>query len=421
MFSTFLFLFNSIVFEKSFYVRMYAPLAFVTLVIATLSWELKGYFLKRKFGVCATLLVFIVALFKVTMADQWHLLHIPMMALGLGLLLISEETFLKRAFDKYKKYILYLVGVAFLVAPLFLLFVDIFLGSLGMEYVYKRTHFGYIDNLLGLARVLLTFNVTIFFTVRILKKHSLELGYMEWLLLIGVVSAVCLAIFTPHNHIYFSRFYHTPATFAMLGAGGVLSRFKRKKLFLVVFISFQIVFSFINLRYDRSNLKSGVQYLNQNLKSNDALLSFNTFLFEMGGEDLVKKAYFVEPIASQFEADKLIEYLENRVGANVYFFYKDHYGLRRELTRFFIGVDREPVKDLFTFLKHFGKGKEILKEELRGCQLVKIDRKMLIKKLRTFEQDLPKANQTFLRRTFESLKKYLPPVISKKIESLGAR
>ncbi len=387
---------QAFVFEQSVYVRFYAPLGWLMILSIVFYWEALVAFEKHK-GVwgCGFLLASFTALILPTI-DHWQVQHVAIYFLGILLTLPQTRSLFGKFNEKFSfKTKVFLGGIIVVAAPLIVFLLDLIMGQLVVDVKHRtmgRTFVTYWDNLAGILRYVLALNVCFLglgFVVRDLKT-SRGWDFYSWLFFTGIISGICIGLFNPHNHIFFSRFFYISVMMSVLGFSQMLLRPEISEKFrygiIAVFIFFNIGLFMVNAYCERSNIRVPIAWLNKNLKQNDLLLVYASDLGLNGGGSLISRAYVVNPTQDPEKIEELLARILSSESGDVYYLYTDHYEFRDRMYFSTTGQDRSPPSDLFRYVKERIPSQKVILR-LRTCGLVKFNKLDLIAGIRKLSVD----------------------------------
>lgn len=371
-----LFFLQSMVLEKSLYVRYYAPLAFLFMISLIMLWEGMQSYAQRKFLRAMGMWVFGAGLLILPTLDTWHIQHIPMFFLAFVLLFfghndarrIASLSSIARHPWRVVSFLLGMIIVAPFLTILFnFLLVNVRFGLRRMDVSFST----YWDNAAGLVRYLLAVNVSVLGLRALLRG---KWGFDVWLFLTGLLSGFAFGLFNPHGFNFYSRFFYVPVVLIVLGFSGIIassiSRPRLRYTLLGLYVVLNVLLSFTTFYYDRSTIKKAVTWLNANQEQTDVLLTFYSELGLNGGDLLMYKAHpIIEVNQDSAPIDALINLLEEHKQGTVFLLYSHHYQLRDTLYRWTTGTDRDPPNNLFRYLISAHAGGEEVLPAMRGSGL----------------------------------------------------
>ncbi len=376
-----LFFAQSFVLENSFYLRFYAALAWLTLVSLILLWEIPPFLAQKKYSRTAVLLGAAILVMAPMTLDHWQIQNLSILFLALCLRILFLTDFGKEWIALYRRWLLVGAMVLILTAPVATIGIDFLMSHLVIgNRVIGRSFVTYWDNLVGLLRFTWALNVCLagFFFYQ--RRQARAWNFFEWLFVTGIISGYLTGLLTPHNHIFYGRFFYVPTVLAVLGFSGLLSElssdFVRKQI-LLCYVILNLLLSGLNLYFDRGNIPRAISWLNAHWQEGDILLVFRGRLQLQGGARLAKAAYPILPTQDAQKVHDLIQFLNERPGREVYFLYDDEYEFRDRLFELTTGENRSPPSDLFRYLKDAIDG-ESFGEGLRACGIKRFDKEALI-------------------------------------------
>lgn len=371
-----LFFFQSMVLEKSLYVRYYAPLAFLFMISLIMLWEGMQRYAQRNFFQAMGMWALSASILILPTLDTWHIQHIPMFFLAFALLFFGRKDARRVAlFSSIARHpwrvAACVLGIV-IIAPFFtilfnFLLVNVRFGLRRMDVSFST----YWDNVAGLVRYLWALNVSV------LGLRALFRGRWDfdvWLFLTGILSGFAFGLFNPHSFNFYSRFFYVPVVLTVLGSSGIIiSSVVRPRLrytLLGLYIVLNILLSFTTFYYDRSTIKKAVTWLNANQQQNDVLLTFYSELGLNGGDKLMYKAHPIMAVSqASTSIDALIDLVEEHKEGTVFLLYSHHYQFRDTLYRWTTGTDRDPPNNLFRYLISTHAGGEEVLPGMRGSGL----------------------------------------------------
>ncbi len=381
------FLGQAVVLEKALYLRFYPPLACLALVAFLAFWEAWNGWLhgpRRNVLFCGLLLG---AAFLFPILDHWQIQHAQILVFAILIAAALKISRCQEWLERYRGLVAAGVGLLLLVAPVIVMFNDVAMSSLSIgNRVIGRTFVTYWDNLLGLSRFILELNVVCL--GMFWKATSVKDGHRQfwiWLYWTGIISGIATGLFTPHNHVFFSRFFYIPIILAVLGFAGRLATeplLRDRQRFLISgYLLINTLLSVGNFYLDRNNLRVPIRWLKQNVQPTDTILVYMTHLQIQGGAALIPQVVPIKAGQDWQEVDRLIALLEGISVGKIYFLYSDEYQWRDRLYQWTTGEDRSPPSEVFRFLKEMVPSVQIL-SNLRACGLVSFDRDVVLFHLR---------------------------------------
>lgn len=379
-----LFFLQSMIFEKSMYVRYYAPLAFLFMVSVIMLWEGWQRYEQRKFIQATGMWMLSASFLILPTLDTWHIQHIPMFFLAFALLFFGRSdarslplvSSITRHPWRIASFVLgMIIIVPFLTILFNFLLVNVRFGARRMDVSFST----YWDNAAGLVRYLWALNVCVLGFRTLLRGRW---DFDTWLFATGILSGFAFGLFNPHSFIFYSRFFYLPVVLTVLGFSGILSRSivrpRLRYILLGLYVLLNILLSFTTFYYDRSTIKKAVTWLNENQQQNDVLLTFYSELGLNGGDQLTYKAHPIIGVDQESTSiDALITLVGEHKQSTVFLLYSHHYQLRDTLYRLTTGTDRAPPRDLFRYLMSARAGGEEVLPGMRGSGLKRYRREEL--------------------------------------------
>jgi hypothetical protein len=371
---TIFFLGQPMVFEQSAFVRMYAPLGFVFSIVLVCLWGLKEAWKKRQGWIFAGLAAFCLLGLWVPKADSWQGEHIPLFLLALAML----NSYVWRAcvFLIRRPVWALVVFIALLwLGPIIVIVINTWIPFIvkGFGISISRMYCTYWDNIGGLIRFFLAVNIMWWGLCWIFRSPD-QRNFFSWLYLSGLLGGIFLGLFTPPQHIFFSRYFYLSIIAVTVGFAGMCVEKSPepwvKRALIAGYLLTSILFTFVNFHFERSNLPEAVRWLKKNMGQKDVLLYYNHFYGLNDGEELAGD--HVYPIKDR-NIDKAIEFVSMPGIEHVYFLMNDNYKFRNILYKKTTGHDRwaviNPIAD---YLNSDVSGEEVL-DSLWGCDLKRFE------------------------------------------------
>ena len=437
---TILFFGQSMILEKSLFVRMYAPMLFFLVLSLIAVWEAVIYWRARKLPLAIAALGLAVVSMGITAG--WHLLQFAIFALAvafLGMMIrrIPPKYLLQRGWNQLAslpgtwRYL----GIAFLVlaAAGTMTVAPQVINVLGAELVGLPKVFSTPwDNLFGLLRFLLVTNVLLVLWWRRSQSPDSDRDFNSWILDVGVISGLLVALLMNHSLVFYTRFFYLSAALVTLGVSGMIVGLPSKQhvaAALGIYVVVNAFLSVITFQFDRDNSKSAINWLESNSSEQDIVLTFGgglelnsgspvcgrtesiyNFQREDGSSDsslgvggIITHARRAAESSYPFiTGDQLIGMLDSNPDADVYFMYTDGDHFRDTLFSWTTGRSRTQRNDLygivmgrpssvagpdlFKLLKDGDVGQDVMSGLRGGAGLKRIDRGRLLAALedRTF-------------------------------------
>jgi len=378
-----LFFGQSLILEKSLYVRFYAPLAFFVIAGLICYWEGLQSFKKKQYLHTTLLWSVSAGAMALPSLDDWQIQHIPIFLLAL---MLSSGSFVNHAIaflKQHAKKVLFSCILFFLMAPFLVLLIDILLINLTVgSHTLGISFVTYWDNIMGLIRYTWALNIVLMGTFFLIPKgkEAIKWDFFSWLYSVGLISGIAFGLLNPHNFIFYSRFFYLPVVLTVLGFSGLfLKMFDRsiiQKRIIITYLCLNFILSYTTFYYDRSNIVRPIQWLNTHLDTS-VLLTFSSELELHRGKTLIHKAHPIIAGQDVQEIRRIIDVVAANPSKDVYFLYTDHYQLREALYRFTTGKVRTIPGDFFRHLKDVIPGEKVI-GETRGCGLLVYQKENLI-------------------------------------------
>jgi len=373
---------QSMVLEKSLYVRMYAPLGLILMISLIFYWEGLGFWERGKKSEGAGFMAVAFFLTLLPVLDTWHYQQISIFFVAvIAGFFVKNRGFVEKILKHRMKSIIGAV-VCCILFPFILLIFNVVISRLPVgNRIMGNSFITYWDNIAGLVRFALAANICLlgFFLPHRDMKYPAQ-AFVEWLFIIGLVSGLFTALYTPHNFIFYSRFFYLPILLLVLSfpiiLSGSLKRGKSVKIAIASYVAINIALSFSNFYFERSNIRKPISWLVSNLGKEEVLLVFASELQLHGGGGLSLRAISVPASKKPEDIKKVIAILTESGKGDVYFLYTDHYAFRDTLYHFTSGRNRSPGADLFRFLRDDLNGVSVM-SGLRGCGLKRFGRDRL--------------------------------------------
>ncbi|MFZ4712636.1 MAG: hypothetical protein ACOYL6_02885 [Bacteriovoracaceae bacterium] len=338
---------------SAFNLRFYAPLSLLTL-IGTYQFYL---FLRKRSW---KNFLFAVPCFAIPMLDSWHNVHLTFFAVFVAIYFFLEFNLT----EKITKLKHWKIGVGLLLLGVLVVtpFVPIFLDKLFIKVglmmgsrQYMGYHHDYFDNIVGLIRFAL---VTLPLCVTIPKWKTLGPGekFFAVSAYAGLVHGLVLGLWTPHNHIFYYRYFAISSLFATLGYSVFVKNKFRFGLFVIANI---LVLS--SEHYSRPRSQEMTEWLKNNYDASNSILvsdfdyNWNTKLrfdnaIPLKGGDIVDLK------------TRILENMKTRQVQKIYYFSEDPAFIRIDLHKFFFPEeDRIAINHLSRYLMHNYQDKDVFK------------------------------------------------------------
>jgi hypothetical protein len=383
------FLGQSMVLEKSLYVRTYAPLGFLMILTMITLWEGIKKIESKKYTVSAALLIVSLVLIAIPTIDTWQYQQFITIIFAIAVYYSAKNENILNYIRNNKKLLLIMVPLVLITAPLFVVIANLIVARLPIGNRLIGSSFStYWDNIAGLVRYGWALNICfIGMFIPIFGKKHVDWDFNSWLFLSGILSGLFIGLYDPHNFIFWSRFFYVPVVLTVLGFSGMLSKLIENKngrnQLIILYLLLNMALSFTTFYYDRSNIRKPITWLNGNLGTQDVLLVFSAELGLHGGEKLTKYAYPIRPSQDPEDIRKLIKIIDRPNVKDIYFLYTDHHAAFREKLYIMTTGDewRQPPADPFRYLRSCVPGKQVM-EGLRGCGLIRYKKDVLVADLR---------------------------------------
>lgn len=422
--ATLLFFGQSMVLEKALYVRVYAPLLFFIILSLIGIWEGFNYWREGRRPMSLAWLA--VAVLSLAITARWHLVQYGILVVAVVFLWLLARNlapgYLIRsgwsrlvslpAVQRYAAIALLALGLLAIMAA-----APQALNELGARlFGFQKVHVTSWDNLFGLIRFLLVTNVLLFLWWRRSEAPGGGRDFNSWVLDVGIVSALLIALLMNHNFVFWSRYFYPSVGLIALGVSGTLALSPRVQYIFAVLGTYVVINGLVsgfNLTLDRSNIKGAIDWLNNNSTDRDTILAYNAQLYLYNGKELCGRtvtitnsatknlgdfSYLQGPGTYQYiSIEDLATTLDSKPSGNVYFLYTDAHEFRRKLFSWTTGRSRSQRNDLYGLLfnRPALKQKDMLRllrdgdlgedviSGLRGSGLKRIDRGSLIQALET--------------------------------------
>ena len=312
--ATLLFFGQSMVLEKALYVRVYAPLLFFIILLLIGIWEAYNHW--REGRRPTSLAWMAIAGLCIAITARWHLVQYAILVVAVVFLWLLARNvspvYLIRSgwsrlvamppIQRYSAISLLALGFLATMAA-----APQALNALGAElFGFQKVHVTSWDNLFGLIRFLLVTNVLLILWWR--RSEATEAGrdFNSWVLDIGIVSALIIALLMNHNFVFLSRYFYPSVGLIALGVSGRLAlspRINYVFAMLGTYIVINGLVSGLNLTLDRSNIRGGIDWLKTNSTDEDIILAFNAQLYLLDGKELCDRTVIITNSESENVGD----------------------------------------------------------------------------------------------------------------------
>lgn len=386
---------QSVILEKALYVRYYAPLAFFLLAGLICLWEGQTHLKTKKYVQSLLWNISSILILLPPTLDDWQT-HIPIFILAIFLIYtpLLTKIFGFLSSPPFPRKIVFLAFLLVFILPFTVPITNILITWVPMgTRTLGRTFLTYWDNIMGLLRFFWVTNVCLIGFPWLLKKtkknEKLALDFVSWIYCTGVISGLLIGLLNPAHFIFESRYFYLPVVLVVLGFSGmfmkVFGTWRSRNLALATYLCLNVLFSFVNFYFDRSNIFKAIGWLNNNVRANDVVLNFYAELDLYGGGNLEKQSYPIN-LATR-DSDKIqafIDVIDRDNVHDVYFLYDDHYQFKHWLYEKMMHVSRDP-SDLFRYLKNNFVGEEVI-SGLRGCGLHRYKKEDLVAELQKLKR-----------------------------------
>ncbi|MBF0619469.1 MAG: hypothetical protein HQL19_04820 [Candidatus Omnitrophica bacterium] len=415
--STILFFGSFIVLDQALYIRPYALLGAIMMVVFILYWEGLLALRQQRIRNAVWLWLASLMLFSVTIADGWQYQQIPIMALGIGLSLIMFDQRFLPTIEWLRKHAVWFWLLILIIAPVFTIIINVVPIPLkGVPIV--RWFATYWDNIISGTRFLLTMNIAIL-AIGYASDQKKPVSFARWMLITGFFSGIYCTLFNPSNQVIFPRYAYLPALMMLAGFAVILTDLFPKatvrRCLLAIYLLINLMLSVVNFYYERNNIAVAIRWLNTHLTQQDILLSFRPLLEYNHGRPLAPQVYRIEDTEDVAHVQALITYIEGHADGRIFYLLNDEYQVRDWLYKKTTGVTRDVDSDLYTYLKHRPLAKKVL-PDLRTCGLLEYDRATLLAELKQlavhgFEPPFKAPEKTWIKDRLHQLglSKMIPP------------
>ncbi len=386
------FLGQPMVLEQASFVRMYAPLGLVFSILTICLWELKEACKAKRWGISLGLVVLFILGFWVPHLDSWQLQYIPHLVLALAML---NKPIWKWCIGWVRKPIwslLFLISMIW-IGPIGAILLNhvIPIWAHGFGIIIGRIYNTYWDNVAGMIRFLLAVNIMLIGLRWIYQKPDQQ-GLFRWLYLSGLLAGIFLAILTPPQYIYFSRYFYLPIITVTVGFAGMCAEELNtpwvKRNLIIAYLVFSGLFTFVNFYYERSNLPVAVHWLKENMGPHDVLLYCNYFYGLNDGEDISGKNVY---LITDIDIDKVIDFVSAPGVGHVYFLLNNNFKFRNRLYAITTGRHRWAVRNqIADYLDYNVSGRQVL-PGLRGCDLKEFEWRQVVAALDKLKVSVPSS------------------------------
>lgn len=336
----------------AFNLRFYAPL-----ILAAL-W---GTYLTYRFFITKSVKILIGALvlIAIPLLDHWQNTHLSYIAIFTVVYFffhfkISEKILKIKHIKIYFGVIVFILAV---LTPFMPIFIDRFFMKVGFKMgsrAYMGYHHDYFDNFIGTARYLLAILPLMVFlprfeTIDSKKKFFALCAYT------ALIHGLFLGLWTPHNHIFFYRYFVVSCFFAILG----YSFFVHSKLRYALFIIAHIMILSSEVLYNRPETLPIGNWLETNYTGDKSALVVD-FDYHWNTKTTYPNTL---PIRHGDKFDlkvKLEKLMKEKPIEKVYFFCEDPFFFRVMLYQiFYPEEERIAVYDITRYLIENHKAKDL--------------------------------------------------------------
>ncbi len=388
---TILFFVQSMILEKSLYVRCYAPLATTVLLTMIGIWEANSFYQagqRRKAALCAGgALLFLL----LPTLDNWQIQQLGLFVFAAVILWAPAARLLKRSLAWSVRRWWVVLGLIILFLPIGVIMLDLIMSHLKTaNRVMGPSFVTYWDNGMGLLKFGLAANLCFWGIGLFIRQphHQVKWTFSQWLLCVGLISGILIGLLDPHNFTFFSRYFYISVVLGVIGFAGLLAEkadMKFAKTCIMVYLLCNLCVGVVNLYYDRSNIKESISWVKQHLKQDDLLLGFDCLLELNNGQALIPRIQMISNSQDLNEVRALADKVKAAKG-EVYFLFTDFYQFRDFLYRATTASDYHAPVSIFWFLKD-APGHEVVTSGQRGHGLLRFNKEMLVDALIKLEHD----------------------------------
>ncbi len=410
--SSLMYLGAGFVLEDSIYLRFYTFYNFAFLLAFILLWETYQNYLSGKIKWTYIGLALIALI--IPTVDDWQKIHF--VYLILAVIILKGEKYRPKIIEKCQyifkhKKIWLILGLA--IGILFLPIIPNAADKVLMRLVkignrpYAGYYHDYWDNIFGSVRFIFAANILLFLFFKVIKKDSIKWDFYHLLFVSGAISGIMIGLFTPHNHIFYSRYFLLSIMAMSLASGPlILNYFDAKKItsLVLIYLSFNICYTYLNFKFDKSDIGLGFEWIKNHPEvERKSIISDWRYYWHNDFDE--SQIIVIKDNSDLDQAKKLKAQIESLPYNEFYFLFINEYELKEDLYYFFTNEIRIPWVTISRHIYRTIPHEDVIL--MHGGGFIKIKKEDLIKGLDTFGTIEYPGRTTWLK----SIKNYLKSLV----------